>query len=139
MRRIRKSMSIITDMKEGTVTVMVDGQEAATASFMFDQTQIRVTDVSTEEVYQKCGYGRLLFDALKCIAQQKKIPLLLWSSSEGIPFYEKLGLLHLNNPEVQKKVIFGNLKTKKDIAEKIDEDDFVWLPQHLNTKPILYL
>jgi hypothetical protein len=134
-------MSIITDMKEGTVKVMVDGREAATASFMFDldQTQIRVTDVSTEETYQKCGYGRLLFDALKCIAQQKKMPLLLWSSSEGIPFYEKLGLLHLDNPEVQEKVIFGNLKTNEEISSKIDEDDFVWIPNHLSRKPILYL
>lgn len=128
-------------MKEGTVKVIVDGQEAATADFMFDETQIRVTSVDTEEAYRKCGYGRLLFDALKCIANQKKMPLLLWASTYAleIKFYEKLGFLHLNNPEVQDKVIFGNLNTNEEITEKIDEDDFVWIPQTLNRKPILNL
>jgi GNAT superfamily N-acetyltransferase len=141
MRRARKSMSIIMDMGEGIVKVMVDGQEAAKADFMFDETQIRVTDVSTEKVYRKCGYGRLLFDALKCVAKQKKMPLLLWSSDMAleIQFYEKLGFLHLNNPEIQRKIIFGNLDTAEEIAEKIDDDDFVWIPQTLNRKPILYL
>jgi hypothetical protein len=140
MRRVRKEISIIVDMKAENVKIMVDGTEAAKAEFTLDGTQIMVTNVNTEDVYQKSGYGRLLFDALKCISQQKKLPLILWSSDEGILFYEKIGLLHLNNPEVQKKVIFGNLKTQEDIATKVDNDDFIWIPQSLNRrKPIIYL
>lgn len=139
MRRVRKNISVIMDIKGEEVKVMVDGQEAAKAQFKFDDTQIMVTDVDTEEVYQKCGYGRLLFDTLKVIAEQKKKPLILSSLNDAIPFYEKIGMLHLNNPEIQRRIIFGNLKTKKDIASKIDEDDFIWLPQHLNRKPIIYL
>lgn len=140
MRRVRKEISVIVDMKTEEVKVMVDGNEAAKAEFTFDNTQIMVTSVETKNAYQKSGYGRLLFDALKCISQQKKMPLILWSSDEGIPFYEKIGLLHLDNSEVQKKVIFGNLKTQEDIATKVDGDDFIWIPQCLNRrKPIIYL
>lgn len=125
-------------MEGGTVKVIVDGKEVASAGFCFDDTQIRVDTVKTKKVYRRCGYGRLLFDALKCIAQQKKMPLLLCSSNMGIPFYESIGLLHLDNPEVQKLIIFGNLRTKEDIERKIDNDDFIWLPK-MKTKPILYL
>lgn len=140
MRRVRKSISVIVDMKEEEVKVMVDGVEAAKAQFTLDCTQIMVTDVGTENAYQKCGYGRLLFDALKVISNQKKMPLILWSLDDAIPFYEKIGLLHLNDLEVQKRVIFGNLKTTEDIASKIDEDDFIWIPQSLNKrKPIIYM
>jgi hypothetical protein len=140
MRRVRKEISVIVDMGKETVVIMVDGIEAAKAEFTLDGTQIMVTNVNTKNVYQKSGYGRLLFDALKCISQQKKLPLILWSSDEGIPFYEKIGLLHLDNPEVQNRIIFGNLKTKDDIATKVDDDDFIWIPQSLNRrKPIIYL
>jgi hypothetical protein len=140
MRRVRKEVSVSVDMKTEEVKVMVDGVEAAKAQFTIDGTQIMVTSVETEEAYQKSGYGRLLFDALKCISQQKKMPLILWSSDDAIPFYERIGLLHLDNPEVQKRVIFGNLKTREDIATKVDGDDFIWIPQSLNRrKPIIYL
>lgn len=140
MRRVKKEISVIVDMKEENVRVMVDGFEAAKAEFTLDDTQIMVTNVDTENAYQKSGYGRLLFDALKCISQQKKMPLILWSLDDAIPFYEKIGLLHLDNPEVQKRVIFGNIKTQKGISKKVDNDDFVYIPQSLNKrKPIIYL
>lgn len=140
MRRARKEISIIVDMKAENVKIMVDGKEAAKAEFTLDGTQIMVTNVGTEEVYQKSGYGRLLFDALKVISNQKKMPLILWALDDAIPFYEKIGLLHLSDPEVQKQVIFGNLKTQEDIATKIDGDDFIWIPQSLyRRKPIIYL
>jgi hypothetical protein len=140
MRRVRKQISVIVDIKGAEVKVIVDNEEAAKAQFVFDEAQIIVTDVGTDDAYQKCGYGRLLFDALKIISNQKKMPLILCSLDDAIPFYEKIGLLHLNDPEVQKKVIFGNLKTKDDIESKVDEDDFIWIPQSLNRrKPIIYL
>ena len=130
-------------MKEEDVKVMVDGVQAAYAQFTIDGSQIMVTSVDTEEVYRRCGYGRLLFDGgLKCVSTQKKLPLILWSSDYalGIKFYEKIGFLHLNDPEVQKRVIFGNLKDVYDITSKVDDDDFIWIPQSLNRrKPIIYL
>ena len=143
MRRIKKNMSVVVDMEAETVVVMVDGVEVAKAEFTIDNSQIMVTSVNTEEVYRKCGYGRLLFDGgLKCIANQKKLPLILWSSDYAleIKFYERMGFLHLNDPEVQKRIFFGNLETAEDIAAKIDNDDFIWIPQSLNRrKPIIYM
>jgi hypothetical protein len=142
MRRVKKQIIVTIDMEQEEVKVMVDGQDASTAQFTIDGSQIMVTSVDTEKVYRKCGYGRLLFDGLKCVANQKKMPLILWSSDYalGIKFYEKIGFLHLNNPEVQKRIFFGNLETAEDIAAKIDEDDFIWIPQSLNKrKPIIYM
>lgn len=142
MRRARKQIVVSVDLKREEVVVLVDGKEAAKALFTIDGTQIMVTNVDTEEKYRKCGYGRLLLDGLKCVAQQKKKPLILWSSDYalGIKFYEKLGFLHLNDEQIQKRVFFGNLKTKEDIASKVDEDDFIWIPQSLGKrKPIIYL
>lgn len=140
MKRVKKHVHVTVDMKAENVIVTVDGVEAAKAEFTMDDTQIMVTNVNTEEVYQKSGYGRLLFDALKVISNQKKMPLILWALDDAIPFYEKIGLLHLNDPEVQKRIIFGNLKTPEDIATKVDGDDFIWIPQSLNRrKPFIYL
>jgi GNAT superfamily N-acetyltransferase len=138
MRRVRKNVSLIVDLKDEVVKVFVDEVEVSKAEFKFDNTQIMVTDVSTEEKYQKCGYGRLLFDGLKLIAEQKKKPLILWALDTAIPFYEAIGLLHLDNPATQKRVIFGNIKKSK-LSEKIDDDDFVWIPKSLKRKPIIYL
>jgi hypothetical protein len=138
MKRVKKTVSVITDLEAETVIVEVDGVEAAKALFKFDGTQILVSNVDTEEVYQKCGYGRLLLTALKCIAQQKKMPLVLDSLDDAVPFYEKVGMLHLNDPEVQKRVIFGNVK-KSDFAKEIDNDDFVWIPKGLKHKPTINL
>jgi len=125
-------------MENETVVVMVDDKEVAKALFTFDDTQILVSNVNTDDKYQKCGYGRLLFAALKCIAQQSKLPLLLDSLDDAVPFYEKVGMLHLNDPEVQKLVILGNVRKEK-IEENIDNDDFVWIPKGIRRKPTINL
>lgn len=139
MRRVKTNMSVIVDMIAETVMVMVDEFEASRAEFTFDDTQIMVTNVGTDEKYQKSGYGRILFDALKLVSEQKKMPLVLWSLIGAVSFYEAIGLLHLNDPEVQKRVIFGNVDTA-DLNKKVNEDDFVFLPQSLNRrKPIIYM
>jgi hypothetical protein len=140
MKRVRKNVSVILDIKAGEVKVVVDGTEAAKAEFVFDDTQIMISSVNTEKLYKRSGYGRLLFDTLKCLSNQRRKPLILWSSEEGIKFYEKIGLLHLDDPKVQKRIIFGNLNTTEEILEKVDDDDFVWIPQSLGKKKaIIYL
>jgi N-acetylglutamate synthase-like GNAT family acetyltransferase len=139
-RRFKKSMVIDTDLEKGVVKIFVDGRdtEVASADFVFDETQIRVTNVATSDAYKKSGYGRLLFDALKCLSQQHKKPLILWALDDAIPFYEKIGMLHLDNPSVQNRLIFGNV-TAETLADKVDEDDFVYIPQGLKGRPTIYL
>ena len=133
-------MVIDTDLEKGVVKIFVDGRdtEVASADFVFDETQIRVTNVATSDAYKKSGYGRLLFDALKCLSQQYKKPLILWALDDAIPFYEKIGMLHLDNPSVQNRLIFGNV-TAKTLSDKVDEDDFVWIPKGLKTRPTIFL
>lgn len=138
-RRVKKKVSVVTDLEGETVIVEVDGVEAAKTLFKIEETQILVSNVNTENIYQKSGYGKLMFATLKCIAQQKKLPLLLDSLDDAVPFYEKIGMLHLNDPEVQKRVIFANVKAS-DLAQEIDNDDFVFIPQCLNKrKPVIYM
>lgn len=131
-------VSVVLDIDGGTCKVFKNEEEVATADFCFDNTQILISDVDTVTKYHRRGYGRLLFAALFLLAQQQKMPLYLWAASNAIPFYEKIGMLHLNDSKVQKRIKFGNI-SKKDLSNKIDENDFVWIPQHLNRKPILYL
>lgn len=125
-------------MDDETCKVFKNEKEVATANFSFDNTQILVSSVDTLEKYQIRGYGRLLFGALFLLAQQKKMPLILDSLDNAVPFYEKMGMLHLNDPEVQKRIQFGNID-KKHRIEKIDNDDFIWIPRHIRKKPIIFL
>ena len=131
-------IAIDLNMKEEELIIFVDGVKVAKTSFMFDGPMLRITDVGTEDPYQLQGYGRMMFSILKTVARHHKMPIYLWALDGAIPFYEKLGFLHLNNPDVQKKIIFANIKDK-DIPNEVDEDDFVWLPKSLKGRPLIYL
>lgn len=138
MRKVNHNMSVTVDMKAETVKVIVDGKEATTIEFIREDTQIMVASVDTEPPFQHYGYGRLAFGALKLISEQRKLPIVVWSLYTAIPFYERIGLLHLNDPEVQKRVIFGNIETA-ELHTKIDSYDFVYIPQSLNRrKPVIF-
>jgi len=127
------------NMIKEEITVFVDGKQIARTYFMFDGPMIRVADVSTDDSYQLNGYGRMMFDVLKTVARHHKMPIILWSLDSSIQFYEKIGMLHLNDPEVQKKVIFANVKDEKHLKREIDNDDFIWLPKGLRGRPLIYL
>jgi hypothetical protein len=132
-------MTVIVDMKDEVIEVIVDGKEVTKIEFINEGNQITIASIGTETPYQKCGYGRLAFEVLKLLSEQYKLPIVLWSLDPAVPFYEQIGLLHLNNPEVQKKVMFGNVEIK-ELKEKINNNDFVYMPQSLyRRKPIIYL
>ena len=131
-------IAIDLNMVDEEIIIFVDGVKVAKATFMFDGPMLRITDVRTDDIYQLQGYGRLMFSMLKTVARQHKMPIYVWALDDAIPFYEKIGLLHLNNPDVQKKIIFANIKDK-DIPNEVDEDDFVWLPKGLRGRPLIYL
>jgi hypothetical protein len=140
--RKRKKYGMIAidlNMVEEEITVFVDGEKVAKTYFMFDGPMIRVTDVSTEDGYKLNGYGRMMFDVLKAVARHHKMPIILWSLDDAIPFYEKIGMLHLNDPKVQERVIFANIKDDEHRNREIDNDDFIWLPKGLRGRPLIYL
>jgi hypothetical protein len=138
MPKMSGKVSVVLDIEGGTCKVFKNEKEVATADFCFDDTQIRVSSVDTVEKYQRKGYGRLLFAALFLLAQRRKMPIYLWAADDAIPFYEKIGMLHLDDSSVQKRIHFGNV-SKEKLPDKVDDDDFVWIPQHLNKKPTIYL
>ena len=135
-----ENVSVILNLKEAIVSVLVDDYEASRMEFIFDLGhQIMVTSVKTEPLYERNGYAKLMFTVLKALAEYYKMPIVLWSLNDAIKFYEKIGFLHLNDPEVQKLINIGNIEDEV-VQEKLDEDDFVWLPQSLlGRKPTIYL
>jgi hypothetical protein len=138
MKKITK-VDVILDLKEQSVVVYADNEKATTILFVFDGTQIRVTDVTTEDLFQRKGFGRLAFDALKMVATQRRLPIYLWSLEDAIPFYVSIGFLHLDNPKVQERVEFGNLGSKIQIEHEIDETHLIWIPKRLKDKPLIYV
>lgn len=139
MRKLKKNAIITIDMEQEVIKIVINELDVTEIEFTIEETQIRVAVVGTEIPYQKCGYGRLAFEALKLISKQYKLPIIVWSLPSAISFYEQIGFLHLNNPQVQERVIFGNVEESK-LHSKVDDCDFVWLPQSLNRrKPIIYM
>jgi len=138
-RKKYAGIAIDLNMIEEEIIVFVDGEKVAKTSFMFDGPMIRVTDVSTDDVHQMNGYGRMMFDVLKTVARHHKMPIILWALDGAIPFYEKIGMLHLDDPKVQKKVIFANIEDEKHLKREIDGDDFIYLPKGLRGRPLIYL
>lgn len=134
-----EAINLRIDLKKQEVTIHADEVQVHTLSFIIDETQITVVDTDTLSGWKRKGFGRLAFDALKMIAQRLKLPIYLWSLPPAFRFYERIGFLHLNDPEVQQKIEFGNVEKEKIFTE-VDEDDFVWIPQHLKgRKPIIFM
>ena len=139
MRKLKKNAIVSIDMENETIKIIINELNATEIEFTIEETQIRVAVVGTEIPFQKCGYGRLAFEALKLLSKQYKLPIIVWSLYPAISFYEKIGFLHLNNPQVQNRVIFGNIKDS-ELHSKVDECDFIYLPQSLNSrKPIIFM
>jgi len=137
----KKNITLKLSIRYGYIKVLADGEVITSCEFCIEDTQIRATDLNTEDEYQRKGYGRTCLDALKILATQLKMPIILYSLVDAIPFYESLGFEHLNDKKVQAKVKFGNIKTKKDMKEKGPTDgDMIWVPKSLNKKkPVIYM
>lgn len=131
-------------------------EEISTACLVFADGQIQVATVYTKEEYRGQGYARLLFNSIFLIAQREKVPIYIRSVTTAIGFYEKIGFLHLGEPEVQDKVNFGirseppfynyphdRFLSKRELAinpfEIVDRNDMVWIPKGLKIKPTLYI
>lgn len=134
-------MAIDIDMVDEEINVFLDddSEPVATTFFMFDGPFIRVTDVETRKDHQNNGFGKIMMNILKMIARQHKLPIYLWSLTESIPFYEKMGFLHLDDPEVQKRVIFANISDERHLHRCIDHDDFVYIPKSLKGRATIYI
>lgn len=136
----KKNIVVKLSIKYGFIKVLADDKIITSCDFCIDGTQIRVTDLSTEGEYQRKGYGRACLDVLKILATQLKMPIILYSLTDAIPFYESVGFEHLDNKKVQSKIKFGNIKNEKDMKDKGPTDgDMIWIPKSLNKKPIIYI
>lgn len=105
--------------------------------FWIDETQINISNFHTSAMYRHCGYGRLMMEYMMFTAEILKLPIFLFSSEEGIPFYEKLGMEHANSPKMKKKLVAINENPKN--PHEWDSDEFIWLPRCLRRKRKIWL
>jgi ribosomal protein S18 acetylase RimI-like enzyme len=141
--------------KFSTIKIFLDKEEIGTINVYLTDGQIQPTTLNIKQGYRSQGWGRLLITVLCFYARQCNISMyLLPTNIRAIAFYEHLsdlGIIHLNDPEVQKKVNFGirrnppfgNVLTDEEYSEnplkKINEQDFVWIPKGLKIKPTIYI
>jgi hypothetical protein len=149
-------IQIVHNEKTSVIKIYSGVDEIATATMILADGQIQITTVNVKEELQGHGYGRLLFTSIFFLAQKNKLPLYVRSITTAIEFYEKVGFLHLDEPEVQKMVNFGlrseqpfyqyphdRFLSKRELEcnpfEVVDRNDMVWIPKGLKIKPTIYI
>lgn len=99
-------------------------------TFAVEETQISVDDLHVSKSYRRRGFGRLLMMMVMALAEEVKKPIFLFSTDEGISFYETLGMRRIVDYKKwdDVKVKFMNLNSKKKFIEQCSDEDFVWVP-----------
>ena len=71
----------------------------STVSFEINRKarRIDVTSMDTDPRHKRQGYGRLLMRSLMALSEFYGLPLELDSTTEGEPFYHKIGMKDLGN------------------------------------------
>lgn len=94
------------------------------AGFTISEEKIYVDTLDIYTEYQRLGYGTLIIDVIKGIAELLEKPVHIYSINNSYPFYEAQGFVSVLNPEMRKKLI---LKRKSNPLEH----DYIWIPDSL--------
>lgn len=108
----------------GEIEIVKRGRIISSLGVVISDNQITVDSVETRDRYQRCGYGRLLMDTVKLLAEFTRKPIVLYSLADSVAFYEELEFKHINH-------MFHRI----DCGPKgVSEADMVWIPQSLEKK-----
>lgn len=121
----------------GSLVLVKNRVIICTINFWIDDTQIHISSFDTEAKYRRCGYGRLLMEYMMFTAEILKLPIYLYSSNEGIPFYESIGMEHATSPKILKKLVVIN--DNPENPYEWDSDEFIWIPKCLRRKRKIWL
>jgi len=130
-----KGFEIRLDMKKASVVLVRGDKSIAFANFLFDKSQITITDFDVYRYYRKKGYGTILMYFLMGLARAKRKAIYLYSVPQSVHFYEKVGFDFLKDYKYGKhngkKVIIKNLNPSLKFDEQVDATDFIWIPPEM--------
>jgi hypothetical protein len=144
-------IKISININKETIEAYIKNVRIAHIDFTIDDTQINVIDLIVDNSKTLQGYGYLMINLLKGIAQFYKKPIYLISYTDKILFYKKNDFISLFDlPKVisydffnmnkskhtilygQKKINIKNINPDKDISLQISNEDMIWIPSSLN-------
>ena len=129
-------VKVTIDLKNGYGFLTRDGSNSklVEVEFICDDNQIVLTDLTAK--HRKVGYGTMIMYTMMGIAKAEKKPIVLFSLMEVVPFYEKLGFMHLSKFKKGtykgKAVRILNLNPETSFNRQIGLEDFIWVPPNLD-------
>lgn len=121
----------------GEVTLVKGHTPVCRVKFWVDVTHIYITNLDAHQWHRRCGYGRLTMDYMMFLAESLRKPIILYSYDETVQFYEKLGMKHLDSKAMSKKVRV--LNENPDHKHEWSDTDFIWIPNCLKRKKVLWV
>lgn len=145
MINMDSKIKITININKETIKAYVGKTPVAQIDFLLDETQINVADLTVVDEKQLQGYGYLMLNALKGVAQFYKKPIYLISYLDKVQFYRKNDFLSLGDyskycsfdGKVVSILVGGrtinirNLNPDKAIENQLSSADMLWIPSSL--------
>jgi hypothetical protein len=134
---MNEKTKLTIDLNNEIITIYNNRTRVGDLKFLIDETQIIVSDLTIVDENQLQGYGCLLLNAIKGVAQHYKKPIYLISNPDKIRFYEKMDFFSMNILVTYSwfysgvKVNIKNLNPDKPIKEQISIIDMLWIPNNI--------
>ena len=128
------------DLNKEKIGVYVGRIKVAHMAFLIDETQVLVADLTVINEKQLQGYGCLMMNAIKGVAQFFKKPIYLIAYPEKILFYEKMGFFSMSALTQDSLgewtykgqiVHIQNLNPEKPREKQVTMVDMLWIPSTL--------
>lgn len=97
------------------------------AGFTISEEKIYVDTLDVDEEFQRMGYGTLIIDIIKGIAELLEKPIHIYSINHSYPFYESQGFVSVFDPEMRRRIIIKR-------GSKPSGTDYIWIPESVNNK-----
>jgi GNAT superfamily N-acetyltransferase len=134
---MNQKISINIDLNNETIKIYSEIKRIGKMLFLVEDTHIHVGDITIDKKYRLQGYGRMLINTIKGIAQYFNKPIHLISYLNKIPFYEKMGFNSLTEIYNRNWIINGtkinvkNFNPDKPIINQISNCDMLWVPDNI--------
>lgn len=128
MVKVDKKINVVIKFndKDGLVNISRNGKIIGHIEFIVQRSQIMVTDVTVSEKYQRKGYGKLLMTTLQRYAQEKMLPIYLFSIESAIKFYKSCDFFQIRKYKGDCKL---HLKNVVNYDEQVSDTDMMWIPK----------
>jgi hypothetical protein len=131
-----EKMKISIDMNKEKITVYSGKHNVGELEFIIDETQIIIGSITIIKDKNFQGYGNLLINTIKGIAQHHNCPISVISYPNKVIFYLKMGFFSMDKliPSFIYngiKVNIKNIDKSRPITNQIGEVDMLWIPPSL--------